>query len=328
VTDLAKLCEKVKILITGGAGFIGSNIVEALLKRADISGVTVLDNLSTGFEKNLQPFFLHPKFNFVFGDITNSETCIDACRNIDAICHQAALGSVPRSIHDPATTHQVNVTGFLNMLEAARKLGIKRFVYASSSSVYGDASYSPKKEDNLGELLSPYAVTKRTNELYANVFHRTYGLEVIGLRYFNVFGPKQDPDGPYAAVIPLFFKSALNKTSPVINGDGSITRDFTYIDNVVDINIEALTTQKANAFGKAYNVACGTTTTLTILWEHIKNISGSNVEAIYGNPRQGDILQSLADISLAERYLNFHPKVNVKDGLSKSLEWYRKQYSQ
>ncbi len=313
------------ILITGGAGFIGSNIVETLLNIDNITKVVVLDNLSTGFAKNIQPFLTNPKFTFINGDITDITTCNKACVGIDAICHQAALGSVPRSINNPLATHQVNVDGFFNMLDAARQNGIKRFVYASSSSVYGDADYSPKVEAKLGTPLSPYAVTKKTNELYANVFYKTYGMEVIGLRYFNVFGPKQDPNGAYAAVIPLFFKAALNNESPIINGDGSITRDFTYIDNVVDVNISALTLTNKEAFGKAYNVACGNTTTLTQIWETIKKITHSSANAIYGEQRKGDILQSLADISLAKKYLNYSPSVDVNQGLEKSLEWYKEK---
>jgi len=283
----------------------------------------VLDNLSTGFEKNIQPFFNHPRFRFINADITDFQSCLDACSGVDAVCHQAALGSVPRSIDTPAITHQVNVDGFFNMLEAARQNGIKRFVYASSSSVYGDADYSPKVEDKMGSPLSPYAVTKKTNELYANVFYRTYGMEVIGLRYFNVFGPKQDPNGAYAAVIPLFFKAALSHQSPVINGDGSITRDFTYISDVVDINLKALFSNDQNAFGKAYNVACGNTTTLNEIWQAIKEITNCKAEAIHGPERPGDILQSLADITKAKTFLDYNPKIDVSGGLQKSLDWYK-----
>jgi UDP-N-acetylglucosamine 4-epimerase len=312
-----------KILITGGAGFIGSNIVEALLNKDMVTKVTVFDNFSTGFEKNIRPFFAHPKFNFINGDITDLQACKDACADADRICHQAALGSVPRSINDPLTTHRVNVDGFFNMLEASRLNGIKRFVYASSSSVYGDASHSPKTEDKLGSPLSPYAVTKKTNELYANIFHRTYGMEVIGLRYFNVFGPKQDPNGAYAAVIPLFFKAALNNVSPTINGDGTITRDFTFVENVVNMNIKALTTTNSEAFGRAYNVACGKTETLNEIWESIKSITHSTSIPIYGEQRKGDILQSLADISLAQQYLNYDPTIGVEEGIRRSLQWYK-----
>ena len=313
-----------KILVTGGAGFIGSNLTEGLLADERVTFVRVLDNLATGHLRNLETFTSHPKFEFQQGDIRNPDDCAKACRGITAISHQAALGSVPRSINDPHTTHKVNVDGFFNMLDAARLNGIKRFVYASSSSVYGDADYSPKVEDRLGSPLSPYAVTKKTNELYANVFYTTYGMEVIGLRYFNVFGPKQDPNGAYAAVIPLFFKAALNNESPVINGDGTITRDFTFIDNVVNINISALTLSNPEAYGKAYNVACGETTTLTQIWETIKRISQSKADAIYGEQRKGDILQSLADIRLAIKYLNYSHSVDVIHGLEKSLEWYKK----
>jgi UDP-N-acetylglucosamine 4-epimerase len=311
------------VIITGGAGFIGSNIVEFLLKREEVSKVTVFDNLSTGFERNIQPFFHHPRFNFINGDITRREDCRQAFAGADAVCHQAALGSVPRSILNPLASHDANVTGFLNALEAAREHGIRRFVYASSSSVYGDSKVSPKKETDEGNVMSPYAATKKADELYANVFHKTYGMEVVGLRYFNVFGPRQDPGGAYAAVIPLFFKGALTNQSPIINGDGSITRDFTYIENVVQINWNALTTTNPESFGQAYNVACGQTTTLTQLWQAIKTISGSAVEAKYGEPRKGDILQSLADISKARNLLNYDPKVGLEEGLRKSLEWYK-----
>lgn len=311
-----------RILVTGGAGFIGSAIVEGLLKNDNVAQVIVMDNLSTGFEENIQPFLAHRHFRFIRADITDFKSCLDACDGIDAVCHQAALGSVPRSIHTPAITHQVNVDGFFNMLEASRQKGIKRFVYASSSSVYGDAAYSPKQEDKLGSPLSPYAVTKMANEYYANVFYKTYGMEVIGLRYFNVFGPRQDPHGAYAAVIPLFFKAALHNQSPTINGDGSITRDFTYIDDVVDININALFTDRQNAFGKAYNVAQGNTTTLNEIWQTIKEITNCEAEAIHGPERPGDILQSLADITLAKTFLDYNPRVDVAGGLQKSLEWY------
>jgi UDP-N-acetylglucosamine 4-epimerase len=313
-----------RVLLTGGAGFIGSNLVAGMLKNSLFTQVKVLDNLATGFERNIQQYLTDPKFSFIKGDITDRETCESACKDMDAVCHQAALGSVPRSIKDPYNSHKVNVDGFFNMLDAARRNGIKRFVYASSSSVYGDAAYSPKTEALLGSPLSPYAVTKLTNEFYANVFHRTYGMEVVGLRYFNVFGPNQDPDGPYAAVIPLFFKAGLRNQSPVINGDGTITRDFTYIDNVVQVNIKALTTANPAAFGKAYNVACGNTTTLNEIWTSIKSLTGCTADAIHGPQRQGDILQSLADISLAQANLGYAPETTVAEGLGKSLEWYRK----
>jgi UDP-N-acetylglucosamine 4-epimerase len=313
-----------RVLVTGGAGFIGSNLVSALLKDERFSKVKVLDNLSTGFEKNIEHFLSHNKFSFIKGDITDPETCKDACTGIDAVSHQAALGSVPRSIKDPLNSHRVNVDGYLNMLDAARLHGIKRFVYASSSSVYGDANYSPKREDRVGTPLSPYAVTKLSNELYANVYHLTYGMETIGLRYFNVFGPNQDPNGPYAAVIPLFFKAALSNQSPLINGDGTITRDFTYIDNVIEVNMKALTNANPLAFGKAYNIACGSSTTLNQVWESIKSITGCEAEAEHGPQRQGDILQSLADISLAKTNLGYDPAVGVTEGLKRSLEWYKK----
>ncbi len=316
-----------KILITGGAGFIGSNLVDAFLADPEITEVHILDNFSTGSEENIRPYFRHPKFQFLHASITDANACNDACAGIDAVCHQAALGSVPRSIAHPEATHDAHVNGFFNMLNAARSNGVKRFVYASSSSVYGDADYSPKQEPRTGNPLSPYAVSKKINEYYANVFARTYGMETIGLRYFNVFGPNQSPEGAYAAVIPLFFKAAIQNTSPRINGDGSISRDFTYVENVVQANRNALFTQDPKAFGQVYNIACGSTTSLNDLWKTIKEVCACTADAIHGPQRMGDILHSVADISKAREILQYNPAVELKEGLEKTYLWYQKVIS-
>ncbi|MBK8818703.1 MAG: NAD-dependent epimerase/dehydratase family protein, partial [Saprospiraceae bacterium] len=261
------------ILVTGGAGFIGSNLVGALLADDRVKKVRVLDNLATGFRKNLSEFEDHPKFEFLEGDIRNFETCLKACEGMDLVSHQAALGSVPRSIKDPLTTHEVNITGTLNIFQAALQQGVKRVVFAASSSTYGDSPGLPKVEDKIGKPLSPYAVTKYVNELYADVFARTDGIEYIGLRYFNVFGPKQDPNGAYAAVIPLFFKAALEKKAPNINGDGTNSRDFTFVDNAVEANILSLFTDSKEAVNQIYNVACGERTSLNQLWDMICEVA-------------------------------------------------------
>jgi UDP-N-acetylglucosamine 4-epimerase len=310
-----------KILVTGGAGFIGSNLVEALLKRSDVELVRVLDNLATGHLHNLQEFMELPNFEFMEGDIRNLDDCLKACDGIDAVSHQAALGSVPRSIADPITSHNVNVNGFLNMLEAVRAKGIKRFVYASSSSVYGDLNESPKVETRVGKVLSPYAATKMTNELYAEAYAKNYNLTIAGFRYFNVFGPKQDPNGPYAAVIPLFVKSALTNVPPTINGDGSITRDFTPVANVVNINMLALTGSLEGGKHYVFNVACGNTTDLLSIWKMVRDIAGSAVEAVHGQVRPGDILFSLADISYAKEVLGYEPITDLRAGLQGVVEW-------
>lgn len=296
-----------KILVTGGAGFIGSNLVEALLKRSDVELVRVLDNLATGHLVNIQEFMGLPNFEFMEGDICNIDDCMKACEGIDAVSHQAALGSVPRSIADPINSHNVNVNGFLNMLEAVRAKGIKRFVYASSSSVYGDLNESPKVETRVGKVLSPYAATKMTNELYAEAYSKNYNLTIAGFRYFNVFGPKQDPDGPYAAVIPLFMQAAKTNVPPTINGDGSITRDFTPVVNVVNMNILGLTGNLEGSKHYVFNVACGATTDLLSIWNMIKEITGSTVDPIFGTVRNGDILFSLADVSHAKEVLGYEP---------------------
>jgi UDP-N-acetylglucosamine 4-epimerase len=313
-----------KVLITGGAGFIGSNLVEALLHNNEVSLVRVLDNLATGHLENLKEFQNNPKFEFVLGDTRNPNDCLKACEGIDVISHQAALGSVPRSIADPLMSHDVNVNGFLNILEAARANNIKRVVYASSSSVYGDSEISPKKEDVVGKVLSPYAATKMSNELYAEAYSKSYNMTLIGLRYFNVFGKKQDPNGPYAAVIPLFVKAALGKQSPTINGDGSITRDFTPVSNVTQINSSGLFSDNLE-LGNHYvfNVACGQMTDLTTLWSTIKKITKSNAEANYGPNRKGDIFFSLADVSFAKEILSYAPDSDIEHALENTVEYYR-----
>ena len=313
-----------KILITGGAGFIGSNLTAALLKNERISLVRVLDNLSTGHLSNLVEFNSNPKFQFMEGDIRNPEDCNKACEGIDAISHQAALGSVPRSINDPLTSHDVNVNGFLNILEAGRKNNIKRIVYASSSSVYGDLTDSPKVENRVGKVLSPYAATKMANELYAEAYAKNYNMSLIGFRYFNVFGPKQDPEGPYAAVIPLFVKAALNNESPLINGDGTITRDFTPVENVVQININGLTLPLESLKHEVVNVACGNTTSLNDLWQMIKTISKATSDATHGPNRKGDILFSLADITKAKELLAYKEQLNITESLKNTIDWYMK----
>jgi UDP-N-acetylglucosamine 4-epimerase len=313
-----------KVLITGGAGFIGSNLVEVLLQNEQVTIVRVLDNLATGHKENMREFEGNPRFEFMLGDTRNPEDCNKACAGIDVISHQAALGSVPRSIADPMTSHDVNVNGFLNILEAAKANNITRIVYASSSSVYGDSEISPKKEDVVGKVLSPYAATKMANELYAEAFSKSYNMTLIGLRYFNVFGKKQDPNGPYAAVIPLFVKAALSNQSPTINGDGSITRDFTPVSNVTQINSKGLFLENLE-LGKHYvfNVACGQMTDLTTLWNTIKKITTSNAEANYGPNRKGDIFFSLADVSYAKEILSYAPDSDIESALASTVEYYR-----
>ncbi len=321
-----------KILITGGAGFIGSNLVEYFLAQ----GATVhcLDNLSTGFKHNIEPFAEHPAFTFIEGDIRNFKDCQQAVEGCDYVLHQAALGSVPRSIKDPQTTNAVNIDGFLNMLTAARDAGVKRFVYAASSSTYGDSKALPKVEEHIGKPLSPYAITKYVNELYAEVFARTYGMECIGLRYFNVFGRRQDPNGAYAAVIPLWVKSLLQHQAPVINGDGSYSRDFTYIDNVIQANALALAAKKdiftpsKNGFAEVFNVAYGGNTTLWDLFyalrDELANFDKAiaAIEAQVGPPRAGDIPHSQASIAKAEKYLGYKPHYDAKAGFQEACSWY------
>ncbi len=313
-TDLSKH----SFLITGGAGFIGSNLVAYLLGN-NAKKVRVLDNLATGFRKNLDPFQDNPSFEFLEGDIRDLETCKKAMDGIDYVSHQAALGSVPRSINDPLTSNEVNVTGFLNMLVAQKESGsVKRLVYAASSSTYGDSKNLPKVEDTIGKPLSPYAVTKLVNELYADVFHKTYGTETIGLRYFNVFGPNQSPTGAYAAVIPLFMQALKDKKSPTINGDGEQTRDFTFVQNAVQANVRAFFA-KEEAVNEVFNVAYGERISLNTLWENLKSISGIDITATYGPPRKGDVRDSLANIDKARKLLEYNPLFSVKQGLQ--LTW-------
>ena len=312
-----------RILVTGGAGFIGSNLVEKLLIDERVSFVRVLDNLITGSFKNISSFSSHPKFEFLEGDIRNFDTCLKACDGIDLISHQAALGSVPRSIADPLTTNEANITGTLHIFTAAKEKKVKRIVYAASSSTYGDHPDLPKLEDNIGKPLSPYAVTKYVNELYAHVYGNLYGVEFIGLRYFNIFGPKQNPNGPYAAVIPLFAEAILDNKAPTINGDGSHSRDFTYVDNAVQANILSLFTGNDKAINQVYNVACGYQTSLLELFNYLKNEADSSLQPFHGPERTGDVKHSLADISKASTLLNYHPLVDVKEGLKKTLNWYK-----
>jgi len=317
-----------KILITGGAGFIGSNLSEYFLHKGYI--VRCLDNFSTGFRKNITSFLSHPNYELIEGDIRNLEDCQSAVKEVDFVLHQAALGSVPRSIKDPNMTNEVNISGFLNMLVAARDAKIKRFIYAASSSTYGDSDTLPKIEDQIGRPLSPYAVTKYVNELYADVFSRVYGLETIGLRYFNVFGPKQDPHGNYAAVIPMFIKNLIAHESPVINGDGNYSRDFTYIANVVQMNEKAMQVKEAAALNTVYNTAVGKQTSLNDLVRLLKELlkqydpAIEQVKIIYGPERAGDIPHSLASIEKAKKYLHYKPTHHIYQGLKESIEWYWK----
>lgn len=313
-------------LITGGAGFIGSHIVEYLLKHG-AKRVVALDNLSTGFSENLKPFIGMPGFEFINGDITDPENCNEACHKIDYVSHQAALGSVPRSIAFPADTHQTNSTGFINMLTAAKNARVKRFIYASSSSVYGDSKQLPKREENIGNPLSPYAVTKLNNEQYAAVFSSIYNMEIIGLRYFNIFGPRQNPKGAYAAAIPLFMQAMLENKPVQINGDGKQTRDFTFVENAVQANVKAFFTSDTDAFGKNFNIAVGERVNLNTLVEILKSFSGSASEVMHKEERPGDIRDSLADISRSGSVLGYDPQVKMKEGLERTLEWFRSDFN-
>ena len=315
-----------KILVTGGAGFIGSNLCEKLLQ--DGHEVVCLDNFSTGTPENIQLFFSNSKFKLIVGDIRNISDCNNAVDGVDYVFHEAALGSVPRSIKDPITTNSVNIDGFLNMLVASRDVGVKRFIYAASSSTYGDSASLPKVEDIIGKPLSPYAITKYVNELYADIFSRTYGMECIGLRYFNVFGRKQNPDGAYAAVIPLFVKKLINHESPVINGDGEYSRDFTYIDNVIQMNLLAMSVENEEAVNTVYNTAYGERTTLNQLVSYLKEYLTlydseiAKVDIVHGPNRLGDIPHSLASIEKAKSLLGYRPLYSMKDGLKEAVKWY------
>lgn len=315
-----------KILITGGAGFIGSNLTEYFLGKGH--DIVVLDNFATGHRHNIAQHLDNPKFKLIEGDIRNMADCNKAVEGVDFVLHQAALGSVPRSIKDPQTSNEVNVSGFLNMLVASRDEGVKRFVYAASSSTYGDSESLPKVEDKIGKPLSPYAITKYVNELYAEIFSKTYGIETIGLRYFNVFGRRQDPNGAYAAVIPLFVKKLMNHESPVINGTGDYSRDFTYIDNVIQMNELAITTTNPAAINTVYNTAVGDRTTLNQLVGYLKEFLSefdaeiAKVEVIQGPNRQGDIPHSLASVDKARSLLGYEPSHVIRDGLKEAVKWY------
>ena len=308
-----------KILVTGGAGFIGSNIVETLLNNG-VKFVRIMDNLKTGKMENIQQFL--DKFDnieFLYGDISNIEDCRKAMLGIDLICHQAALGSVPRSINDPLSSHISNVNGFLNILLAAKEKGIKRVVYASSSSVYGDHPVLPKVEENTGNVLSPYAATKKIDEIYASVFTKCYDMECIGLRYFNIFGPRQDPNGAYAAVIPKFIKLMKEGKQPTINGDGSFSRDFTYVGNAVQANLLALTTENKECFGEAFNIGAGGQISLLELIKVLQKELKTNIEPIFGENRPGDIPHSNADITKAKKLLGYNPTITFEEGMKKYI---------
>jgi len=317
---------KKKILVTGGAGFIGSNLTEALLKLNN--EVICLDNFATGKKENITPFTTNPNYTLIEGDIRKLSDCQLAVKGVDYVLHQAALGSVPRSIKDPITSNEVNVSGFLNMLIASRDSGVKRFIYAASSSTYGDSESLPKVEDKIGKPLSPYAITKYVNELYADVFSKTYGLETIGLRYFNVFGRKQDPNGAYAAVIPKFVSQFMAGESPVINGNGEFSRDFTYIDNVIQANLLSITTKNKKAINTVYNVAFGERNTLKDLVELLKkqltelDSKIKDIQVIYGPNRVGDIPHSLASIDKAKKLLAYNPQFSLEKGLKEAVNWY------
>ncbi|MEM6718246.1 MAG: SDR family oxidoreductase [Bacteroidota bacterium] len=309
-------------LITGGAGFIGANLVAYLLKH-NAKKVRVLDNLATGFEHNIAEFESHPNFEFIQGDIRDLETCKTAVAGMDFVLHQAALGSVPRSFNDPISSNDVNITGFLNMLIASRDEGVQRMIYAASSSTYGDSKALPKQEDIIGKPLSPYAITKYVNELYADNFSANFDFHTVGLRYFNVFGPKQNVKGAYAAVIPLFFNAGIHNTKVTINGDGNQTRDFTFVENVVQANMKALFAEITQH--EVINVAVGDRISVNDLWNNIKEITQSTVEAYHGESRIGDVRDSLADISKAKRILDYTPKYNVRDGLAITYDFFKKQ---
>lgn len=318
-----------KILVTGGAGFIGSNLCEKLLELGN--QVVCLDNFSTGKRENISTLLSNSHFTLVEGDIRDIEVCHQAVKGVDAILHQAALGSVPRSINDPVTTNEVNISGFLNMLVAAKEAEIERFIYAASSSTYGDSEKLPKVEEQIGKPLSPYAITKYVNELYAEIFHRTFGLNCIGLRYFNVFGRRQDPDGGYAAVIPKFIKMLINHESPVINGDGSYSRDFTYIDNVIQMNLLALSSNNEKAMNQVYNTAYGERNTLNDLTHGLQQYLSEydpeieKIKMTYGPNRAGDIPHSLASIDKAKALLGYNPEFDFQSGLKETVKWFWEQ---
>lgn len=320
------MANKIKVLITGGAGFIGSNLCEYFLNKRYV--VTCLDNFATGHRHNINPFLTNPDFSLIEGDIRDLETCHKATNGQDYVLHQAALGSVPRSLKDPLTSNEVNVSGFLNMLWASKDAGVKRFIYAASSSTYGDSESLPKVEEVIGKPLSPYAITKYVNELYAEIFSKSYGIETIGLRYFNVFGRRQDPNGAYAAVIPKFVMQFMKHESPVINGDGNYSRDFTYIDNVIQMNEKAMLTSNPEAINTVYNTAFGDRTTLNDLVKYLKEFLSqydskiAEVTVIHGPNRPGDIPHSLASIDKAKMLLGYEPQFSFQQGLKEAVDWY------
>ncbi len=315
-----------RVLVTGGAGFIGANLIESLIEEDN--SVVCLDNFSTGKRRNIEKFLDNPKFRLIEGDIRDISICREAVEGTDIVFHQAALGSVPRSIADPVSATDVNTGGFVKMIFAAKEAGVERFIYASSSSVYGDNTDLPKVEDKIGKPLSPYGVTKLSDELFAEVFSTIYGIKVIGLRYFNVFGPRQDPEGAYAAVIPKFILQLMRHERPVINGDGTISRDFTFVDNVIQANHLAAIVEKKEAFNQVYNIACGESTSLTRIFEIIRECLGRydkdilGIEPLYGAERPGDIRHSLASIKKAEELIGYSPLFNVLEGLEKTVEWF------
>jgi UDP-N-acetylglucosamine 4-epimerase len=323
---MERILKDSRVLVTGGAGFIGSNLVDSFLNSGNT--VVCIDNFSTGKRENLKEFIGNPAFKLIEGDIRNYDDCLKAVENIDIVFHEAALGSVPRSIKDPITTTDVNIGGFVKMLFAAKESGVKRFIYAASSSTYGDHPDLPKVEDKIGSPLSPYAITKYVDELFANNFAQTYGIDVVGLRYFNVFGRHQDPDGAYAAVIPKFMKMLMKHEVPLINGDGSVSRDFTYIDNVVQVNHLASVVQNKVALNQVYNVAHGERTSLNQLFFFIRKLAAGfdqdilTIEPIYGPVREGDIPHSLASIEKAKKLLYYSPAFNVEQGLREAVKWY------
>lgn len=315
--------KQLNFLVTGGAGFIGSNIVEYLIKHG-AGKVRVMDNLATGFEQNLSAFTALPQFEFQQGDICSITDCHKAMHGIDYVFHQAALGSVPRSIENPIATNNANVNGFLNVLIAARDAKVKRLVYASSSSVYGDSQILPKVEHQIGKPLSPYAVSKLVNEQYADIFAKTYGMEIVGLRYFNIFGPRQNPKGAYAAAIPLFMDALVKNKSPFINGDGAQTRDFTFVENAVQANIKAMFAADKSVSPEVFNIAVGERVSVKELYEILREIAGSSIPATHREERAGDVRDSLADIGKATEKLGYHPGVKTREGLKITFEWFKK----
>ena len=311
------------LLITGGAGFIGSNLIAHFLKKEEVKMVRAIDDFSNGYRLNIEEFRNHPKFEFLEGDICDYDFCLKATRGINRISHQAALGSVPRSIQNPMRTNEVNIGGTVNILQAAKENGVDRVILACSSSTYGDSHELPKVEERIGNPLSPYAVSKLAVELYAAVFNKTYGLDFIGLRYFNIFGPRQNPDNPYAAVIPIFCKAFINDVRPIINGDGLTSRDFTFVDNAVKANELALFTESKEAVNQIYNVACGDQVTLNQMVSALQKITGKNIEPNYGEERNGDVRHSRADISKITKRLGYQPVVLFEEGLRHVYQWYK-----